>query len=126
MRRSTGNSSPVLTCGPVAADSSASQVTVDNGPVKLTAHDYKLLAYLMHHKGRVLSRTELIEHIYAQDFDNDYQYRPVPPITALIRPMIKFTVTRMRILLRLAPAVGMSPAVSAARNRLYGPNHKCR
>lgn len=71
VRRSTGNTSPVLTVGPVALDPSASAVTVDDRQVKLTAHEYKLLAYMMHHKGKVLSRTELIEHIYAQDFDKD-------------------------------------------------------
>lgn len=71
VRRSTGNTSPVLTAGPVSLDPSASQVTVAERAVKLTAHEYKLLAYLMHHKDKVLSRTELIEHIYAQDFDKD-------------------------------------------------------
>lgn len=71
VRRSTGNASPVLTVGPVALDPSASVVTVDDRQIKLTAHEYKLLAYMMHHKGKVLSRTELIEHIYAQDFDKD-------------------------------------------------------
>lgn len=71
VRRSTGNTTPVLTVGPVALDPSASVVTVDEKQVKLTAHEYKLLAYMMHHKGKVLSRTELIEHIYAQDFDKD-------------------------------------------------------
>lgn len=71
VRRSTGNTSPVLTVGEVALDPSASIVTVDEKQVKLTAHEYKLLAYMMHHKDKVLSRTELIEHIYAQDFDKD-------------------------------------------------------
>ena len=71
VRRSTGNASPVLTAGSVALDPSASVVTVDDRQVKLTAHEYKLLAYMMHHKGKVLSRTELMEHIYAQDFDKD-------------------------------------------------------
>ena len=40
-------------------------------PVQLSAQEYRVLAYLMHHKGRVVSRTELTEHIYAQDFDRD-------------------------------------------------------
>ena len=71
VRRSTGNTSPVLTVGAVSLDPSASHVTVEDRQVKLTAHEYKLLSYLMHHKGKVLSRTELIEHIYAQDFDKD-------------------------------------------------------
>jgi two-component system OmpR family response regulator len=46
-------------------------VTVDGTAVKLTSHEYRLLAYLMHHKGRVVSRSELIEHMYDQDFDRD-------------------------------------------------------
>jgi two-component system, OmpR family, response regulator len=71
VRRSTGNVSPVLSVGPVSLDPSASQVTVEDRQIKLTAHEYKLLAYMMHHAGKVLSRTELIEHIYAQDFDKD-------------------------------------------------------
>ena len=47
------------------------RVTLEGEPVKLTAQEYKLLSYLMHHKGKVVSRTELIEHIYDQDFDRD-------------------------------------------------------
>ena len=47
------------------------QGDLDGEPVKLTAQEYKLLSYLMHHKGKVVSRTELIEHIYDQDFDRD-------------------------------------------------------
>jgi two-component system OmpR family response regulator len=44
---------------------------VDGTPVKLTAQEFKLLSYLMHHEGKVISRTELTEHIYDQDFDRD-------------------------------------------------------
>ena len=44
---------------------------VDGQPVRLTAQEYRLLAYLMHHPGRVVSRTELTEHLYDQDFDRD-------------------------------------------------------
>jgi two-component system OmpR family response regulator len=46
-------------------------VTVQGNPVKLTSLEYRLLAYLAHHKGRVVSRTELVEHLYDQDFDRD-------------------------------------------------------
>src|SRR3546814_16791405 len=46
-------------------------VTRAGEAVKLTAQEYKLLSYLLHHKGKVVSRTELIEHIYDQDFDRD-------------------------------------------------------
>ena len=47
------------------------RVFVDGNPVKLTSHEYRLLAYLMHHQGRVVSRSELVEHLYDQDFDRD-------------------------------------------------------
>ena len=46
-------------------------MTVNGNPVKLTSLEYRLLAYLGHHKGRVVSRTELVEHLYDQDFDRD-------------------------------------------------------
>jgi two-component system OmpR family response regulator len=46
-------------------------VLVDGQPIKLTSHEYRLLAYLMHHQGRVVSRGELVEHLYDQDFDRD-------------------------------------------------------
>ena len=46
-------------------------MTCDGQQVKLTSHEYRLLAYLMHHNGRVVSRTELVEHLYEQDFDRD-------------------------------------------------------
>jgi len=55
----------------VTLDSRAGRVVVDGNPVKLTSHEYRLLAYLMHHTGRVVSRTELVEHLYDQDFDRD-------------------------------------------------------
>jgi len=40
-------------------------------PILLTGHEYRVLAYLMHHAGKVVSRAELTEHIYAQDFERD-------------------------------------------------------
>jgi len=71
IRRASGNSSSELTAGPVRLDTRSGRVTLDGEPVKLTAQEYKLLSYLLHHKGKVVSRTELIEHIYDQDFDRD-------------------------------------------------------
>ncbi len=71
IRRSSGLASPELSCGSVLLDTRNSRVTVDGTAVKLTAQEYKLLGYLMHHKGKVISRTELTEHIYDQDFDRD-------------------------------------------------------
>ncbi|PZO03861.1 MAG: DNA-binding response regulator [Hyphomicrobiales bacterium] len=71
LRRSAGHATSELVCGPVRLDTRASRVVVDGNPVKLTSHEYRLLAYLMHHQGRVVSRTELVEHLYDQDFDRD-------------------------------------------------------
>ena len=56
---------------PVRLDTRTGRVAVDGNPVKLTSHEYRLLSYLMHHTGRVVSRTELVEHLYDQDFDRD-------------------------------------------------------
>jgi len=71
IRRASGNSSSELIAGDIRLDTRSGKVTKDGEPVKLTAQEYKLLSYLMHHKGKVVSRTELIEHIYDQDFDRD-------------------------------------------------------
>jgi two-component system OmpR family response regulator len=71
VRRAAGHASNTLSCGPVNLDLKASRVTVDGAPIKLTALEYKLLEYLMHHAGKVVSRTELTEHLYDQDFDRD-------------------------------------------------------
>ena len=71
LRRAAGHSTSELVCGPVRLDTRAGRVTVDGNPVKLTSHEYRLIAYLMHHTGRVVSRTEIVEHLYDQDFDRD-------------------------------------------------------
>ena len=71
LRRATGHATSELVVGPVRLDSRSGRVTVDGAPVKLTSHEYRLLAYLMHHAGRVISRGEIVEHLYDQDFDRD-------------------------------------------------------
>ncbi|MFN3370340.1 MAG: response regulator transcription factor [Sphingomonadaceae bacterium] len=71
IRRASGNASSELVAGDVRLDTRSGRVTLAGEPVKMTAQEYKLLSYLMHHKGKVVSRTELIEHIYDQDFDRD-------------------------------------------------------
>ena len=71
IRRSAGQASPQLECGPVLLDTRSGRVTVSGRAIKLTAQEFKLLSYLMHHEGKVISRTELTEHIYDQDFDRD-------------------------------------------------------
>jgi len=71
IRRAAGHASAELVCGPVRVDTRSSRVTVDGRAVKLTGYEYKTLAYLMHHRDKIVSRTELTEHIYDQDFDRD-------------------------------------------------------
>ncbi len=71
LRRATGHSAAALECGVLRVDTRSARATVKGAPIKLTAHEYRVLSYLMHHQGRVVPRTELVEHIYDQDFDRD-------------------------------------------------------
>ncbi|WP_375463366.1 response regulator transcription factor [uncultured Methylobacterium sp.] len=71
LRRAAGHATSQIACGPVTLDTRSGRVFVDGNPVKLTSHEYRLLSYLMHHTGRVVSRAELTEHLYDQDFDRD-------------------------------------------------------
>jgi two-component system, OmpR family, response regulator len=71
IRRTSGHATSEMNCGPVLLDTRTSRVTVGEEVIRLTAQEYKLLAYLMHNKSKVVSRTELTEHIYDQDFDRD-------------------------------------------------------
>lgn len=71
IRRAAGHSSAEIEIGKVLLDTRQSRVFLDGAPVKLTSHEFRLLSYLMHHKGEIVSRTELIEHLYDQDFDKD-------------------------------------------------------
>jgi two-component system OmpR family response regulator len=71
LRRSAGHATSELSCGPLQLDTKSARVTVNGTAIKLTSLEFRLLAYLMHHKGKVVSRTELVEHLYDQDFDRD-------------------------------------------------------
>ncbi len=71
IRRAAGQAAPVLRCGELALDTRSGKVTLGGQAVTLTSHEYKVLDYLMHRPGAVVSRTELTEHIYAQDHDRD-------------------------------------------------------
>lgn len=71
LRRSAGHAKAELECGPLRLDTKTARVSYDGQPIKLTSHEYRLLAYMMHHRERVVSRTELVEHLYDQDFDRD-------------------------------------------------------
>ena len=71
IRRSTGQVGPELRSGGLVLDPRGARVTVDGTAVKLTSHEFRVLSYLMHHRGRVVTQSELTEHIYAQDADRD-------------------------------------------------------
>jgi two-component system OmpR family response regulator len=71
IRRAAGHASAELECGALRINPASGRVTVDGVPIKLTAQEFRLLDYLMHHQGKIVSRTELTEHIYDQDFDRD-------------------------------------------------------
>ena len=71
VRRASGWSKPQLRCGPVRLDTTAQTVTVDGRPADLTSYEYKVLEYLMLHAGELVSKADLTEHIYQQDFDRD-------------------------------------------------------
>lgn len=71
IRRSTGHINPELRCGALILDPRSGKVTLEGAEVKLTSHEFRVLSYLMHHGGRLVSQGELTEHIYAQDFDRE-------------------------------------------------------
>jgi len=71
IRRAKGRASPLVAVGDVVLDSRTDKVTVGGAAVPLTAQEYRVLSYLLHNSGRTVSRGELTEHIYAQDFDRD-------------------------------------------------------
>ena len=71
LRRAAGHASNEIECGPLRLDIAASKVSLHGQAVALTALEYRLLSYMMHHQGKVISRTELVEHLYDQDFDKD-------------------------------------------------------
>jgi two-component system OmpR family response regulator len=71
VRRAAGHASNEIEVGAVRLDAKAGRVTVNGNPVKLTSHEFRLVQYLMMHTDKVVSRTELVEHLYDQDFDRD-------------------------------------------------------
>ena len=71
IRRASGQVTPELKCGGLVLDARVARVTVDGAAVKLTSHEFRVLSYLMHQRGRVVSQSELTEHVYAQDHDRD-------------------------------------------------------
>jgi len=71
IRRSAGLASSILVNGAVTLDAKRMEVSVSGAPVHLSPQEYRLVSYLMHHAGRVVSQLELTEHLYAQDFERE-------------------------------------------------------
>lgn len=71
IRRAAGHAQPELNCGPLRLDTLAGRFSLDGIPLQLTAQEFRILSYLMHHAGAVVSRTELMEHVYDRHFDSD-------------------------------------------------------
>ena len=71
LRRAAGLATSEIEIGNLRIDTRGSRVTLNGNPVKLTSLEYRLLSYLAHHRGKVVSRSELVEHLYDQDFDRD-------------------------------------------------------
>jgi two-component system OmpR family response regulator len=71
IRRSAGRADPMLTSGAIKFDTRSGTVTRDGVAIILTTFEQRLLQFLMHRAGHIVSRGEIIEHIYAQDFDRD-------------------------------------------------------
>jgi len=71
IRRASGHASPLLTCGPVELEPVSVRVTMRGVPVSMTALEYRALKYLMQHQGKVISKSELSEHIYGENLERD-------------------------------------------------------
>ena len=71
IRRAAGRASPILECGALRLDTATHRVTLRGAPVELTALEFRLVSYLLHHPGKVISKTELSEHIYGYDEERD-------------------------------------------------------
>jgi len=71
LRRASGWAQSELTCGPISLDTRSHEVKVDGGLLELTSFEYRLLEYLMLHAGEVVSKTQITEALYEQDFERD-------------------------------------------------------
>ena len=71
LRRAAGHTTDTIDIGGLSVDNRYARAFVDGMSIKLTSHEFRLLSYMATHRDRVISRTELVEHIYDQDFDRD-------------------------------------------------------
>lgn len=108
LRRAAGRAAAILSSGDLVLDPGAAAVTLAGQPVRLTSLEYRLLHYLLLHAGRVVSRTELTEHLYDQDFDRDSNTMEV--IIARLRRKIgaERILTQRGLGYRLAAAPGLA------------------
>ncbi len=111
VRRQTDHQSSVLEVGDLRLNAATGQVTVNGAPVKLTAYQYKVLDYLMHHAGRIVSRTELTEKIYSQDHERDSN--TIEVFIGILRRKIGTRPHHHRKGLGLSPGRSRGTAVSA-------------
>ncbi len=103
LRRAAGRSDSRIICGELQLDISSQRVTVAGNPVELTAYEYRVLEYLMLHAGEVVSKSDLTEHIYAEDQDRDSN-------------VIEVFVGRLR---KKLDAFGAGRFIATLRNRGY-------
>src|SRR5690606_21546219 len=117
LRRSAGHAAATLTCGGLRLDPRAARATVNGEPLRLTSLEYRLLHYLMMHQSRVISRTELVEHLYDQDFDRDSN--TIEVFVGRLRKKIGADrIETVRGLgYRLSPLAGASDAACAPHDR---------
>lgn len=71
LRRAAGSSSAQMTCGPITLDTLSQKVSVNGSEIELTGFEYRLLEYLMRHRTKVVSKSELTDYLYAHDDDRD-------------------------------------------------------
>ncbi|MAA48817.1 MAG: DNA-binding response regulator [Gammaproteobacteria bacterium] len=100
IRRSAGHATPIISLGPLSVNTASQQAYLDKEELDLTSFEYKLLTYLLMGQQRIISKTELTEHLYAQDFDRDSN-------------VIEVLIGRLRR--KLAPY----PLIQTARGRGY-------
>lgn len=72
IRRAAGHANSIIDCGPLSLDTQLGLMSLDGLPLKLTAFEFQLLSYLIHHAGRVITRAELSEHLYERDTERDF------------------------------------------------------
>ena len=94
-RRAAGHATPVLACGPLAHDTLAGNFTLDGLPLRLTTFEARILAFLILHQGRTISRTELSEHLYGSDTDREFNTMEVL-VSRLRRKIAPCTIETVR------------------------------